>query len=344
MSQTRTSTNSRPQPLARWLLIVAGLVIVTIVVGGITRLTESGLSITQWKPLSGILPPLSEAAWANEFAHYRAIDQYAAIHSGMSMAQFKGIFIWEYLHRILGRVVGMAIALPLVWFWLRRAIPTGYHLRLLALLALVGLQGALGWLMVRSGLQHGMIAVAPQWLAAHLLTALFTLSGLIWTALDLIYLAKHPNARPARLTPFTALIGAILALQLAYGALMAGLRAGHVSDSWPLMNGRFYPGPTQLGRGMPDNLTADPAIVHFIHRWLAWILVFGLIILARRVKNIHQRPISIAIHCLFGVQILLGIATIISGVAIWLAVLHQLIGALLVATCAWACHSLGRRN
>ncbi|HZV09314.1 MAG TPA: COX15/CtaA family protein, partial [Novosphingobium sp.] len=161
-----------PALLALWLAVVAALVVAIVVVGGITRLTESGLSITEWKPLSGIVPPLNEAAWAAEFAHYRQIDQYGAVHAGMTLAQFKGIFFWEYIHRVLGRVIGMAVLVPLVWFAWRRHIPAGYGWRLLALLALIGLQGTLGWLMVASGLKPGMTEVAPLWLMAHLLTAL----------------------------------------------------------------------------------------------------------------------------------------------------------------------------
>jgi cytochrome c oxidase assembly protein subunit 15 len=202
--------------------------------------------------------PLTQAAWDQEFAHYRQIDQYAAVHAGMTLSEFKGIFFWEYIHRVLGRIIGMAVALPLAWFWVRGRIPAGYKLRLFALLALIGLQGTLGWLMVHSGLQKGMTEVAPLWLAAHLITALFTLSGMVWTALDLVALGENPAARPARLTPFAALTGAALAVQLVWGALMAGLRAGRVTNEWPLMNGSFWPGVSQTGRGFWGTVSADP--------------------------------------------------------------------------------------
>ena len=334
---------ARPRALARWLLAVAALVVLMVVVGGITRLTESGLSITVWDPITGAIPPLNASQWQAEFAHYREIDQYAAVHAGMTLAQFKGIFYWEYSHRLLGRLIGMVFALPLVWFWARRAIPAGYHWRLLALLALGGLQGAFGWLMVRSGLQPGMIEVAPGWLATHLLTALFTLAGLIWTALDLLALDADRSARPARLTVAGALTGAILALQLLYGALMAGLRAGRVTDEWPLMNGKFFPGVTTHGESLVHALFADPGIVHFIHRWWAWAAVAALVALARKVKAVSARPASIAIHAAFGTQVLLGIAVVMAGVPIWLAALHQLVGALLVAATAWGAHAIGRR-
>ena len=340
----RDLTRIRPLAMARWLLIVAALVVLIVVVGGITRLTESGLSITEWKPISGTLPPLTQAAWDQEFAHYRQIDQYAAIHAGMTLSEFKGIFFWEYIHRVLGRIIGLAMALPLAWFWLRGAIPAGYKPRLFALLALIGLQGTLGWLMVHSGLQKGMTEVAPLWLAAHLSTALFTLAGMVWTALDLIALAGDAAARPARMTGLATVTGVALAVQLVWGALMAGLRAGRVTNEWPMMNGSFWPGVSQSGRGLWGTISADPAVVHFIHRWWAWAVVGLLIVLARRVKRAGVRRAAVAIHIAFGTQIVLGIATVMSDVALPLAVLHQLVGALLVGATAWGAHVVGRQT
>jgi len=311
------------------------------VVGGITRLTESGLSITQWKPITGIVPPLTDAQWQAEFANYRKIPQYAALNQGMTLSGFKAIFFWEYLHRFLGRIIGVAFALPLVWFAVRRRIPRGYLPRLIALLALNGLQGTFGWLMVRSGLS-ARTEVAPGWRATHLLTALFTFAGMIRTALDLLALSRNPSARPARLTGIAAIAGIVLFVQLFYGALMAGLRAGLVSDSWPLMNGHFFPGETQP-RPFLAALIEDPAIVHFIHRWWAWVLVAALVVLARVVRR-SDRGASRAIHIAFGTQILLGIATVMSDVNITLAALHQLTGALLVAATTWGMHAAGRQR
>ena len=333
---------ARPAALARWLFGVVGLIVAIVVVGGITRLTESGLSITQWHPVSGILPPLGAAQWQAAFDHYRAIDQYGAVHAGMTLAQFKGIFFWEYIHRVLGRVIGLAMLGPLLWFWLRRAIPAGFGWRLMSLPLLVGVQGLLGWLMVASGLKPGMTEVAPGWLAAHLLTALFTLSVTLWIALDFAALAHDGAAPRAKLTALPLVAGAALAVQLLYGALMAGLRAGRVTDQWPLMNGRLFPGPTQEGRGLGAMLFDDPAIVHFIHRWWAWVVVALLVVMARRLKRIGARRHSIAIHSAFGVQILLGIATVMSGVSLPLAALHQLVGALLVVAVVAGAHRLGQ--
>ncbi len=331
-----------PRALAIWLFVVAAMIVGIVVIGGITRLTESGLSITRWDPVTGIVPTLSAAEWQAEFDHYRQIDQYAAIHAGMTLQQFKGIFFWEYFHRLLARTIGSVFALPLIWFAVRRMIPAGYGWRLVALLALGGLQGAFGWLMVRSGLQPGMVEVAPGWLATHLVTALFTLAGIVWTALDLLALERDPAARPARLTPLAALAGAALLLQLVYGALMAGLRAGHVTDQWPLMNGTLFPGASHAHASIGGLLFDDPAVVHFIHRWWAWVVVALLVVLARQVRKAGARPASIAVHTAFGTQVLLGIAVVWLGVPVWLAALHQLVGALLVIATTWAAHAVGR--
>ena len=336
---------TRPEALIKWLMCIAVLVFAMVVVGGITRLTESGLSITEWKPVTGALPPLNEAAWVSEFEKYKQIPEYTEINgpAGMSLAQFKFIYFWEWVHRLLGRVVGLAFALPLAWFWAKQAIPAGYKPRLLALLALGGLQGTIGWWMVSSGLS-ARTDVSHYRLAVHLLTALFILGGLVWTALDLKVLSKNSGAKPAKLTGFSTVVIAILFVQLLFGAWVAGLNAGYVSNSWPLMNDRFLPDGIDTAKGAFYALVNDPFLTHFVHRWWAWIAVIALIMLARRTKAAGVRPASIAIHSAFGVQILLGIATVLTGVNIVLAVLHQAVGALLVASTVWGAHVIGREN
>lgn len=337
----QVTSPARPRAVANWLFAVAILIVLMVVIGGITRLTESGLSITQWKPVSGIVPPLSDAQWQAEFDRYKRIPEYQQLNQGMTLSGFKQIFFWEYLHRLLGRVIGLAFAVPLLWFAVRRQIPRGYGGRLVALLALGGLQGAIGWWMVKSGLSV-RTDVAHTRLAAHLLIALFTLAGIVWTALDLRRLARTGDNRPARLTALGGGALIVLFVQLFYGALVAGLNAGLVTDEWPLMNGRFFPGPTVAGRPFFDALINDPAIVHFVHRWWAWVAVAALILLARAAKPIERRA-SIAIHSAFGIQILLGIATVMTHVDITLAALHQLTGALLVIATTWGAHVVGRR-
>ncbi|MDP4757555.1 MAG: COX15/CtaA family protein [Sphingorhabdus sp.] len=335
---------SRPNALITWLMCVAGLVFAMVVVGGITRLTESGLSITEWKPITGALPPLNEASWLSEFEKYKQIPEYTQINgpAGMTLAEFKFIYFWEWIHRLLGRVIGLAFALPLAWFWVKKAIPAGYKPRLLALLALGALQGTIGWWMVSSGLS-ARTDVSHYRLAVHLLTALTILGGLVWTALDLHALAKDPLARPATMTGYAATVLSILFIQLLFGAWVAGLNAGYVANTWPLMNDRFYPEGVDTTQGVFFALVNDPYLTHFVHRWWAWVAVAALLLLARRVKKAGVRRASVAIHGTYGIQIILGIATVMTGVNIVLAVSHQAVGALVVASAVWGAHVLGRK-
>lgn len=336
------ATKDRPIALACWLFVVAAMVVLMVAVGGITRLTESGLSITQWKPITGAIPPLTEADWQSEFDLYKNTGEYRNVTgpAGMDIADFKFIFFWEWFHRLLGRLIGLAFALPLAWFWIRQAIPAGYKWRLVALLALGGLQGVFGWFMVRSGLAGTMTDVSHFWLSIHLLTALFTLGGLVWTALDLLRLAKD-GTLPSRWSGTASWVGAILFVQLLLGAWVAGLNAGLASDTWPLMQDRLVP-EFDMSLGIVWTATHDPYLIHFLHRWWAWVAVVALIVMGRRVKSV-KRPASLAIHAAFGTQVLLGIVTVWTGVALWVAVAHQIVGALLVAAFAWGAHVLGRR-
>jgi heme a synthase len=324
-----------------WLCSVAALVFAIVVVGGITRLTESGLSITEWQPLMGAIPPLNEVQWVAEFEKYKLIPEYIEINgpAGMTLAQFKFIYFWEWIHRLLGRVIGLALALPFFWYAFRRQLPQGYTIRIFALVMLVGLQGTVGWWMVASGLQD-RTDVSHFRLAAHLLIALTILGGLVWTALDL----KNLGKRPARLTGLSASVLIILYIQLLLGAWVAGLNAGYISSTWPYMNDHFVPEGIDWSNGIWFALTHDLYLTHFLHRWWAWVAVAALIIMARQVKRSGARGASIAIHSAFGLQILLGIATVISGMNITLAVLHQAVGALLVAATVWGAHILGRQS
>ncbi len=338
----KRDTAARPRAIIWWLLIVACLVFLMIVVGGITRLTESGLSIVRWEPVSGIVPPLNAEQWQAEFAAYRDSPEYRQINAGMSLAQFKAIFFWEYVHRLLGRLIGLAFALPLLWFWLKMQIPTGYHLRLIALLALGGLQGAIGWWMVASGLVDRP-DVSHIRLSVHLLTALFILGGLVWTALDLFRLGANSAAQAARLTVFGIGILSVLLIQLLLGAWTAGLDAGYAFNSWPKMGSEWFPAGTPLLDPLWRNIVDNPITVQFAHRWWAVVTVLALIWLARKVRADNRRA-SIAIHIAFGTQFLLGVATLMSGVNIVLATLHQTVGALLVIATVWGVHILGRRQ
>ena len=340
-----TAAHPRPRPLSNLLLVVAAMVFAMVVIGGITRLTESGLSITQWNLVSGTIPPLTQADWSHAFDLYRQTPQYREVAgpAGMTLAGFKFIFFWEWMHRLLGRVLGAIFFAGFAWFALRREIPRGYTWRLVALFILGGLQGGIGWFMVLSGLEGSGTEVSPYRLSAHLLMALFLFAALIWTALDLRRLASDPASRPARLTGWGTLALATLFVQLMLGAWVAGFRAGYVSNTWPGMNGHFVPEGIDWSHGAWFAMTHDLYLLHFMHRWWAWVVVAVLVAFARQVKKIEgARPASIAIHSAFGTQIILGILTVLSGIAIWLAVLHQATGALLVAATVWGAHELGR--
>jgi cytochrome c oxidase assembly protein subunit 15 len=338
----KTESRARPFALSNFLLVVAGLVFAMVVVGGITRLTESGLSITQWNLVGGAVPPLTEADWTRAFDLYRQTPQYLEVAgpAGMTLAGFKFIFFWEWVHRLLGRILGLVFFVGIAWFAARREIPKGYGWRLAALFVLGGLQGAVGWFMVLSGLE-GRTEVSPYRLSVHLLFALFLFSALIWTALDL----RNRDGRPSRLTGCGALALGTLAVQLMLGAWVAGFRAGYASNSWPDMNGRFLPEGIDWSRGAGFAMTHDPYLLHFMHRWWAWVVVAVMVLFARRVRKVEgARPASIAIHSALGTQVLLGILTVLSGIAIWLAVLHQATGALLLAATVWGAHELGAKR
>ena len=316
-------SRERPRAIALWLFAVAMLVFAMVVVGGITRLTESGLSIVKWEPLSGVLPPLSAADWQAEFAAYRASPQGALVNAGMDLAAFKGIFFWEYVHRLLARLIGFAFALPLLWFAVIRAIPRGYGWRLTAILALGGLQGAIGWWMVASGLVNRP-SVAHERLATHLVTALIIMGGCIWTALDL---TEGKRKLPVWGLPLLALLG----VQIIWGAFTAGLRAGHASDTWPLMLGQWVPPLASL--------IDDPVSVQWVHRTLAWGVAAAVVFVAWIYRDAgHRAGLIVA---LVAVQITLGILTIVHGVPIPLAAAHQAGAALLLAATLWLAHWRG---
>jgi cytochrome c oxidase assembly protein subunit 15 len=331
----------RPIAISNWLYSVAFLVFIMIIVGGITRLTESGLSITEWKLITGALPPLSEAAWLLEFEKYKQIPEYLEINgpAGMALGDFKFIYFWEWSHRLLGRLIGLAFALPLAWFAFKRAIPDGYGGRLTLLLVLGGMQGVIGWWMVTSGLTE-RTDVSHFRLATHLLMALLIISALVWTALDLRQLARGQNRR-SKLTLFGLMVFCILFVQLLLGAYTAGLNAGFVSNTWPLMHGSLIPQGIDWTSDIWVKLNNNPIVIHFIHRWWAWVTVGFLITLALRIRG-QSRKASIAIHSAYGTQVLLGIATVMTSVNIFFAASHQAVGALVVISTTWGVHLLGR--
>lgn len=346
-SSANLSSNSRGAlPLSNLLFISAALVFAMVVIGGITRLTESGLSITQWQPVVGAIPPLTHAQWIHEFQLYQQTPQYRQVSgpAGMTLSGFKFIFFWEWTHRLLGRILGLVFFVGVAWYALRREIPKGFAWRLVALFVLGGLQGAIGWLMVMSGLEGSRTEVSPYRLSAHLLFALFLMSALIWTALDLRSQARGSARRAAKLTGAAIVTLVMVFIQLMLGAWVAGFRAGYVSNTWPLMNGHFFPEGVDWSKGAPYAFTHDEFLLNFMHRWWAWAVVAALVIFARKVRRAGCRPASIAIHSAFGTQIILGIAVLTTGVALPIAVAHQATGALVLASTVWGAHGVGTQK
>ncbi|WP_445193430.1 COX15/CtaA family protein [Sphingomonas sp. Tas61C01] len=335
-------SRARPRAVAIWLFVVAAMIVAIVVVGGITRLTESGLSITEWKPIRGIVPPIGTAQWQAEFDAYKRIPEYAAINSAMTLDGFKTIYFWEYIHRLLARTIGMAFALPLLWFWVRGRIPAGYGPRLIALLMLGGLQGVIGWWMVMSGLSV-RTDVSHVRLAVHLMTALVTLAGIVWTALDLRALARDPMAVPARLDRVAAIAFALLFVQLVYGAFTAGLNAGYAFASWPLMGDSLFPAGVPMTDPAWANAVDNPIVVQFIHRWWAFAAAAGLVWLAAKATRSGSGA-GFWVVGLVTLQLFLGVATLMTGVKIEVAEAHQANAALLLIATVFAAHAVGRRR
>jgi cytochrome c oxidase assembly protein subunit 15 len=335
----------RPRPLAvsRWLAFVAVLVFVMVMVGGVTRLTESGLSMVRWEPISGAVPPLDEADWQREFDHYKASPQYAQVNSGMTLPDFKTIFFWEYVHRLFGRLIGLAFALPLLFFWWRRAVPPGYGWKLGGLFAMGGLQGVVGWWMVASGLVD-VPEVSHIRLATHLLLALLIFAALIWVSRDLKTLAADPAARPARITLLGIWALCLLFLQLMFGAYMAGLDAGYAFNTWPMMGDEWFPAATQWMEPALRNFADNPVVVQFVHRWLAFVVAGVAIWLGLRVWLRGFWMEGALLIAAVIAQLLLGILTLLSGVQIDIAVAHQGMAALLLGAMISASHRLGERG
>jgi cytochrome c oxidase assembly protein subunit 15 len=326
---------ARPRAIAAWLFAVAALVFVMIVVGGITRLTESGLSMVRWEPVSGIVPPLNDAQWQAEFDAYKAYPEYQQINRGMSLAEFKAIYFWEYLHRVLGRLIGLAFALPLAWFALRRAIPPGYAPRLLLLLGLGGLQGFIGWWMVASGLVDRP-DVAHDRLATHLTLALVIFAALIWTALDLLQRPHAGPPRPARWVPFFV---PLLFLQMIWGAFVAGLDGGYAFNTWPLMGDSFMPPyVAEVARQALTNLANDAIAAQFVHRTLAIVVALFALHVAGTLWRAGAGGRAAALGGAVLLQFALGVATLLSGVNIVLGVAHQAGAAVLLGATIWAAH------
>jgi cytochrome c oxidase assembly protein subunit 15 len=313
--------------VGHWLWSVAALVFLMVIVGGATRLTESGLSITEWKPVTGVIPPLTHAAWMEAFDKYKLIPQYETLFPDMSLGHFQSIFLMEWTHRLIGRLLGLALFVPLIVFWLRGRLATRLKWQTVGIVGLVGLQGFVGWWMVSSGLV-GRVEVAQERLAVHLLLASITFASLVWLA------AAQKTRGPIEPVPsltrhLASLIIVLVLAQIGLGALVAGLRAGQAYNTWPLMDGRLVPPGDVLGAMTPwwRNLVDNVAEVQFQHRVTAY-LVLGLAILqaawtARIAPRTAATRRAIALAGLVAAQATIGIVTLVLVVPIWAGLLHQ---------------------
>jgi cytochrome c oxidase assembly protein subunit 15 len=313
-------------PVRWWLIAVAALIAVMVLVGGATRLTESGLSIVEWKPVTGALPPLGEAAWTQAFDAYKAIPQYRQMNAGMSLDEFKTIFWWEWSHRLLGRVIGAAYLLPFLWFLWRGVVGGELKRRLWGIFALGALQGAVGWWMVASGLSE-RVEVSQYRLATHLVLALLIFAGIVWTLRRLGESA--PSSAPLRLKISAVVLLTLTFVQLYLGALVAGLRAGKIYNTWPDIDGGFIPSAARLFFDVPwwRNLFENTLTVQFEHRMVAYMLfaltVWHAIDAAR--SRAERSVIDGALWLLGAVtlQATLGILTLLNQAPMDLALTHQ---------------------
>ena len=327
--------------VAAWLLVCCALVFALVVVGGITRLTHSGLSIVEWQPIVGALPPLDEAGWQETFGKYKQTPEYRQVNPHMTLAGFKSIFWWEYVHRLLGRLTGAVFFLPLLWFALRGKIPRALAWKLAGILALGAAQGALGWYMVQSGLVDDP-RVSQYRLTAHLGIAFLIYAAMLWIALDLLFPRAGPGFRGLRRFAF-ALVALIFAMVLS-GGLVAGIRAGHAYNTFPFMNGNIVPPEIFSLEPWYLNFSSNMATVQFDHRLIAWLLAFLVPWFWLQVRRaVAPRRAKLAADLLLGalaLQIALGIATLLLAVPVPLAAAHQA-GALLVFSAAvFVFHSL----
>ena len=312
-----------------WIYCLAALVVLMVAVGGATRLTGSGLSITEWKPVTGAIPPLTEQAWMAEFEKYRQISQYELVNKGMTLAEFKFIYAWEWGHRQLGRLIGLVFFLPLVWFWARGVIKGRLALALLGIGALGGLQGAIGWIMVASGLEPGMTAVAPIKLALHLTVASLILACLIWVASGLKDRSRSVGQEARAGYAPRILVGLVL-FQIALGGLVAGSKAGLTYNTWPLMDGALVPPASALFIVNPwiENFVDNVILVQFNHRLVAYAIVIFAVWHAWTVHR--QAPASKTAGRATGMaglilsQVFLGIVTLLLAVPLWAGLAHQI--------------------
>lgn len=330
-----------------WLWSICFMVIAMVAVGGITRLTGSGLSITEWKPIMGAVPPLNDTEWNTAFEKYKQIPQYKIVNQGMSLGEFKWIFFWEYIHRLLGRSIALVFIIPWIVLSRRGLISRALHKRLVIGFLLFFAQGVMGWIMVVSGLSE-RTSVSHYRLAAHLALALTALGYMLWVnraETPVLGSVRAPKSFATLLRALTVLVS----VQIVYGAFMAGLKAGHMYSTFPTMNGAWVPdGAFVLVPGWL-NMLENPAAIHFVHRTLGWcvllaVCAFAVTLIKSSVPQQVKAPAKLAI-ALTAAQFVLGIVTVVTHVSLPIAVAHQVCGALLLSSLLWTVYtndSVGR--
>jgi cytochrome c oxidase assembly protein subunit 15 len=347
MSDSTLVATARPSgAVGAWLLLCCALVLAMIVVGGVTRLTHSGLSITEWQPIVGALPPLSDADWQQAFDKYKLTPEYREVNKGMSLAAFKGIFWWEYFHRLLGRLIGVVFLLPYLWFLARRAIPEGHRAGLAGIFALGAAQGAMGWYMVQSGLVDDP-RVSQFRLTAHLCLAFVIFGAMFWTALSLLVRRSVERRSAARRSAFRFALGvaALVLFMVATGGMVAGIRAGFAYNTFPLMNGAWVPPELLMLDPWWKNFFWNMATVQFDHRLTAYVLVAAVGLLWWKLHRVDDAPprarrAVLLFAALLAVQVGLGIATLLLVVPLHLAATHQASAVLVFAAALNVAHAL----
>ncbi len=349
MEHQALGVNSRDRAMAIWLLSICACLFAMILIGGATRLTDSGLSITEWRPVTGAIPPLSDAAWESEFEKYKQIPEYRYINKGMSLAEFKYIYWWEWGHRFFGRLIGILFLVPFLFFYFTKSIRPELFPKLIIMFVLGGLQGALGWYMVASGLTE-RVDVSQYRLAAHLGLAFIILGFIFWVTLDLLRqtgpgtqrLHRHPDMDSTRVKMVA--LTALIYVQIILGAFVAGLDAGLIYNTWPLMEGAIVPPDLFPQTPWYVNFFEHRKLVQFDHRMVAYLVaVYGILLWwqGRSLTLPRQSQIALTavLHTIF-LQIVLGIWTLLAAVPIWLGLVHQAGAVLLFGVAIYACHVL----
>jgi cytochrome c oxidase assembly protein subunit 15 len=349
--QTESRLSGRPaeRPVAVWLLVCCAMIFAMAVIGAITRLTESGLSIMEWAPVAGALPPLSEAEWRRVFALYQEIPEYQVLHRDMTLEEFKTIFWWEYVHRLWGRLIGVVFAVPFLWFWLRGRLSRSLVPHLVAMFVLGGLQGGLGWFMVASGFAE-RTDVSQYRLVAHLAFALAIYGYVFWIALALLYPAsvRQTETGVRGLRGALAIVTVLIAVTVASGGFVAGLDAGFIYNSFPLMDGRLVPAAYGALEPWIANPFDNPAAAQFNHRVLAIVTLLGVVGLwlwSRRLAlSGRSRAAMDLVLAIAALQVGLGIAALLLVVPVWLGALHQAGAIALLTAALWALFHLPRSD